>query len=244
MSYIYNDSILVPQTIYKVQDILKAGKDAKRFKNCNALFTQVINSTAHGRITGSMQTIPVRALINVKGYVAKAVRAQNADGFACVEQNKLGIPIGQAFLAPVSVSDTEAFFDIEGKRISVPLNILCSLERIKEKVTKEAKKVEKETGISHELVDLLDDKSARKEPEEPLPIFVRKLFPNLIVEEVREKIRKEHRPVYDMDGNDHNTIAEAERANVLIKQRILTQHVKIMVDMEYNRQEAEALKKG
>ena len=47
-----------------------------------------------------------------------------------------------------------------------------------------------------------------------------------------------------MDGNDHNTIAEAERANVLIKQRILTQHVKIMVDMEYNRQEAEALKKG
>ncbi len=31
MSYIYNDSILVPQTIYKVQDILKAGKDAKQF---------------------------------------------------------------------------------------------------------------------------------------------------------------------------------------------------------------------
>ena len=119
-----------------------------------------------------------------------------------------------------------------------------TLVKIEEKVTKEAKKVEKETGISHELVNLLDDKSARKEPEDPLPIFVRKLFPNLIVEEVREKIRKEHRPVYDMDGNDHNTIAEAERANVLIKQRILTQHVKIMVDMEYNRQEAEALKKG
>ena len=244
MSYIYTDSILEENKVYKVQKVSKLSKDSKRFIGLPCTFKYVSNSTAHGRITGSMQTIPVRALINVKGYVAKAVRAQNADGFACVEQNKLGIPIGQAFLAPVSVSDTEAFFDIEGKRISVPLNILCSLERIKEKVIKEVKKVEKETGISHELVNLLDDKSARKEPEDPLPIFVRKLFPNLIVEEVREKIRKEHRPVYDMDGNDHNTIAEAERANVLIKQRILTQHVKIMVDMEYNRQEAEALKKG
>ena len=244
MSYIYNDSILVPKTIYKVQDILKAGKDAKRFKNCNALFTQVINDQASVRITNNMHSLPVRCLINVKGYVAKPVRAENADGFAVVMQNTIGIPVGRAYLGPTRVTSDRAYFDINGSEISIPLNLTCCLVKIKEKVTKEAKKVEKETGISHELVNLLDDKSARKEPEDPLPIFVRKLFPNLIVEEVREKIRKEHRPVYDMDGNDHNTIAEAERANVLIKQRILTQHVKIMVDMEYNRQEAEALKKG
>ncbi len=244
MSYIYNDSILIPQKTYKVQEVLKAGKEAKRFKNCSAFLTQIINDQASVRITNNMHSVPVRCLINVKGYTAKPVRAENAHGFAVVMQNSIGIPVGRAYIGPTRVTSDRAYFDINGSEISIPLNLTCCLVKIEEKVTKEAKKVEKETGIPHKLVDLLDDKSARKEPEEPLPIFVKKLFPNLIVEEVRERIRNEHRPVYDMDGNDHNTIAEAERANVLIKQRILTQHVKIMVDMEYDRQEAEALKKG
>ena len=108
-------------------------------------------------------------------------------------QNTIGIPVGRAYLGPTRVTSDRAYFDINGSEISIPLNLTCCLVKIKEKVTKEAKKVEKETGISHELVNLLDDKSARKEPEDPLPIFVRKLFPNLIVEEVREKIRNEIR---------------------------------------------------
>lgn len=244
MSSIYTDSILIPQQKYKVQDIPKAGKEAKRFKNQSALFTQIVLDEASVRITNNMHALPIRSLIYVEGFIANPVRAENAHGFAVVRQNNLDIPVGQAYLDPVRVSDTHAFFDIEGKEVSIPLTIVCSLVRVKEKHAKEIDKVVKETGVSHTLTKLLDDKEASKEPKDPLPAFVKKLFPNLIVEEVRENITKQHNPVYDMDGNDHNTIAEAERANVRIKQRILTEHIKIMVNMEYDRQVAEALKKG
>lgn len=244
MSYIYTDSILIPQQKYKVQDIPKAGKEAKRFKNQSALFTQIVLDEASVRITNNMHALPIRSLIYVEGFIANPVRAENAHGFAVIRQNTLGIPVGQAYIDPTRVNDTHAFFNIEGKEVSIPLNIVCSLVRVKEKHSKEIDKVVKETGVSHTLTTLLDIPSARKEPEDPLPAFVKKLFPNLIVEDVRKAIRKEHRPVYDMNGDDHNTIEEAERANVRIKQELLTRQIKIMVDMEYDRQVAESLKKG
>jgi hypothetical protein len=41
------------------------------------LFKYPIQSTAHGRITGSMKEIPIRSLINVPGYKAIPVRQGN-----------------------------------------------------------------------------------------------------------------------------------------------------------------------
>lgn len=237
MSSIYYESELKENVTYKVQDIKKLSKDTKRFTNLFCLFKYVIGSTASGRITNTMQSIPVRALVNVEGYVANPVRASNAHGFAVIAQNSLAIPVGRAYLNPTSVDDTHASFDIEGKNVKLPLNILCSLVRIEEKKSKEIKNIEKKTGVSHTLVKALDIPSARKDIENPLPSFVMKLFPNLNLDEVKEKIKESKSHGYfDYEGNDHETILECDLANSLIRHKLLTEEVKIIVAMETERQ--------
>ena len=125
MSTIYAESDLIANRSYKVQDVSHI-RDAKRFIGLSALFKQVSNTTASVRITSTMQYVPVRCLIFVKGFVAKSVQAKNAEGFAIIAQNGLGIPVGRAYLNPTSVTDTHAVFDIEGKEVTILLNEFIS----------------------------------------------------------------------------------------------------------------------
>lgn len=220
MSTIYTDSILVENTGYKIQDIPKLGKDAKRFVGLKCLFNYVIGSSAHGRITGTMQSVPVRCLIDVKGYEAKPVRAVNAHGFAVTSQNTLGIPVGQAYLNPTSVSNTHAVFDINGKEVKIPLDILVSLVRIQEKkntkIKRETTKVSKATGIPSEAIDIIDASEARTDIQE-VPAFITKLLPNLNINDIRDRLRQKPGIFSDYNGEIHETIEAADKANTLIR---------------------------
>lgn len=180
----------------------------------------MVGSTAHVRITSTMQTVPVRSLINVKGFVAKGVQAENADAFAVIAQNSLGIPVGRAYLGPDSVTDTHAVFTIDGKVIKLPLDILASLVRIKEKVPKEVKKSAKKSGIPVEAVALLDSPEDRQDIEE-IPSAIMKMFPNLNVKDLKETLYKQEGVFLDYHDNIHETLQEADRANAVIRHKIL-----------------------
>lgn len=230
MSTIYTDSDLIADRSFKIQDVSQI-RDAKRFVGLSALFKQVSNTTASVRITGTMQSVPVRCLIFVKGFVAKSVQAKNAEGFAVVAQNGLGIPVGRAYLNPVSVSDTHATFDIEGKEVKLPLDILCSLVRIKEKKSKEVKKIEKaaeKDGVPSELINFLDQPQHR-EPITTMPAFITKLLPDLNLEDMRDIVNHEEDVYSDFDGNPHATMAEADKANEVLRyKRLAAKGVKLI----------------
>lgn len=240
MSFIYTDSELKENTPYIVNDIKKLSKDTKRFVGLKAIFKYVSNSTAHCYITGTMQTVPIRALIKVQGFIASPVRAVNAHGFAVVAQNQLGIPVGRAYINPVSVSNTHAIFDIDGKRLSLPLDILASLVRIEEKkdkeVVREEKKISKATGVSVDLANKLDIPGNRVDVEDPLPSFVKRLFPNLNVDDVKDRLQHRKGVFSDYEGNLHESIADVDKANAIIRHRILAEDISTLVSEEANRQ--------
>ena len=244
MSTIYTESDLIADRSYKVQDVSQI-RDAKRFIGLQALFKQVSNTTASVRITGNMQSVPVRCLIKVKGFEANIVQAKNAEGFAIIAQNGLGIPVGRAYLNPTSVTDTHAVFDIESKEVKLPLDILCSLVRIKEKKSKEVKKIEKSTekdGVPPELISLLDQPGNR-EPITTIPAFVTKLLPNLNLEDIRDIVNHEEDVYSDFDGNPHATMAEADKANEVIRYKRLAAKALKMINKQAELQFTEILNK-
>lgn len=230
MSIIYTESDLVPNQSYKIQDVSQI-RDAKRFIGLQALFKQVSNTTASVRITGNMQSVPVRCLIKVKGFEAKSVQSKNAEGFAVIAQNALGIPVGRAYLNPTAVTGTHAVFDIEGKEVKLPLEILCSLVRIKEKKTKEIKKVAKETGVSPEMVSLLDQPSHR-EPITAMPAFISKLLPDLNMDDIRDIVNHEADVYSDYEGNAYATMAEADKANEVLRHKRLSVKVLALIQKQ------------
>lgn len=233
MSIVYTESDLVPNQSYKIQDVSQI-RDAKRFIGITCLFKQVSNTTASVRITGNMQSVPVRCLIHVKGFVAKSVQSKNAEGFAVIAQNALGIPVGRAYLSPINVTATHAVFDIEGKELKLPLDILCSLVRIQEKKSKEVKKIEKEVekdGIPPELVRLLD-KPWNREPITTIPAFVTKLLPDLNLEDIRDIVNHEDDVYSDFEANPHATMAEADKANEVIRYKRLAAKCKSLINKQ------------
>ena len=241
MSIIYTESDLVPNQSYKIQDVSQI-RDAKRFIGLQALFKQVSNTTASVRITGNMQSVPVRCLIKVKGFEAKSVQSKNAEGFAVIAQNALGIPVGRAYLNPTAVTGTHAVFDIDGKEVKLPLEILCSLVRIKEKKTKEIKKVAKETGVSPEMIRLIDQPSNR-EPITAIPAFVSKLLPDLNIDDIRDIVNHEDDVISDFDGNPHATMEEADKANEIIRHKKLATKILALVQKQAEAQLTESRNK-
>ena len=241
MSIIYTESDLVPNQSYKIQDVSQI-RDAKRFIGLQALFKQVSNTTASVRITGNMQSVPVRCLIKVKGFEAKSVQSKNAEGFAVIAQNALGIPVGRAYLNPTAVTGTHAVFDIDGKEVKLPLEILCSLVRIKEKKTKEIKKVAKETGVSPEMIRLIDQPSNR-EPITAIPAFVSKLLPDLNIDDIRDIVNHEDDVISDFEGNPHATMAEADKANEIIRHKKLATKILALIQKQAEAQLTESRNK-
>lgn len=244
MSTMYTESDLVKQKKFRVQAVSKFPTDnRKHLIGKDVLLLDISGSTASIRWAGeNKHYIPVRSLINVKGFTAQGVQAKNADGFAVVAQNSLSIPVGRAYLNPTSVSAKHASFDIDGKEVKLPLEILCSLVRIKEKKTKEIKKVAKETGVSPEMIRLIDQPSNR-EPITAIPAFVSKLLPDLNIDDIRDIVNHEDDVISDFEGNPHATMAEADKANEIIRHKKLATKILALIQKQAEAQLTESRNK-
>lgn len=245
MSTIYRDSELQENEKYVVQDI-KQLRDAKRYIGKTVQFVYPKASTAHVRWTNNMHTLPIRALIKVPGYIANPINFENADAFAVVCQNDIPLPVGRVYIGPTSVTETHVIFTIDGKDVSIPRNILASMAKIKEKPTKEVKKVIKATGVSKEMVDVLD-KPEHREDIDAIPSIVLKIFPELNIEEIKDQLSKEEDFYGDYEGNPHLTQEEADRANAVIRHKRLsakiTKLIEAKVTKEFQTKRTEAVQK-
>lgn len=221
MSELYTDSILKENQKYLIQDI-KGLRDTKRFIGLSCLFRYIPkgSSTASVMITGTMQSVPVRCLIYVKGYIAASVNSENADGFAVIQNNNLGLPVGQAYLAPDKVDNLYAYFTIDSKSIKVPLSILCSLVKVKEKINTKTSKALKSKNIPVEALEELSNSSLRKDILE-VPSSLSKLLPNLNKQDLYNTIKTKTKEVFDYSGEVHSSIEEADRANTILRHKML-----------------------
>lgn len=224
MSFKYEESVLIYQQKYTVQDVSKFPKEDKYMIGTSVLLTDITNSSASITTNGRKKYIPVRALIKVKGFEAKGVRAENADGFAIVAKNTIGLPVGMAFIGPESIQNDKAIFTIDGKQIRIPLNICCSLVRIKEKVSK---KIVKETitedtnGIPTEVIQTIDASSLRQDID-GIPESVLRLLPNVNIKDIKEVLYTKTQGVYsDYNGEIHETLAACDKANTVIRHKMI-----------------------
>lgn len=240
---IYTDSVLEIGKQYTVQDVSHM-KDYKYLIGQKVLLLDVIGSTASIRKMNK-HYIPVRSLIEVTGYKAKAVQVKNADGFAVVMQNKLNIPIGTAYLNPTRITNTNFTVMHDGKEVTIPLDIVCSLVKDSkaEKKPKIAKAV-KDKGIpevvAEDLMEFIAPSENRKDIVE-LPASLIKLLPHVNIQDIRDSITVEPGVYSDMEGNIHETIAEMEKSNTRIKHKMVTT---ILVDIaaKFLHQEAEDIR--
>jgi hypothetical protein len=220
MSTIYYDSELKENEKYTVQDIKKL-RSSEKYIGHVVQFRYMNGLTAHVRWTNNMHTLPARALIKVPGYVASTVHSKNAHAFAVIGQNSLGLPVGRVYIGPTGVTETHAIFSIDGKELKIPLDILASMVKVKEKITKEVKKTLKKTEDSARLgqfIEILDNPEAR-EPIGEVPAMVQKLFPDVTLAEITDVVNKEEGLWSDYDNNPHLSMEEADRANVIIKDK-------------------------
>ena len=192
---------------------------------------QLVGTTAHVIFAGRMCEIPIRSLIEVIGYHAQAVHAKNADGFVVNSRNSLGLAVGTAYLNHnKDKSDSKNIvMDIKGKEVKIPFEILTALvsNKRKEKPVKVSKIAEK-TGFSPELVEAMSELAAPHENREDIdfiPASIKKLLPGVNLVELRDLLRTEEDVWYDMEGNDHKTIAEVDKANTKIRNRIFKERM-------------------
>lgn len=223
MGYKYEESILKNQQKYVVQDVTKFPKTESYMIGSNVLLTDLHNTSASIVTNGRKKWIPARALIKVKGFEAKAVRAKNADGFAIVAKNNLGLPVGLAFIGPDKINDEVAIFSIDGKTISIPLNICCSLVRIKEKASTKLVKesTESSKGLSTTLIEAIDQSPLRHDFD-GIPESVTRLLPNINFKDIKEVLYSQTKGVYaDYEGNVHETLADCDVANTVIRHKMI-----------------------
>ena len=230
MSTRYDDSALVTNKQYTVQDVPKFPSNKKFMIGKLALLVQVTNTTASVRFTNNLHEIPVRALFNIAGYTARSVHAKNADGFVIKCNNEFGIAIGTAFLEPDSVTDTHAVFTINGATLKLPLNILIALERNKVKVTK-VKKIKSENGAVVPTTVVEAVAGAIQIPDiSKLPSAVSKILPELNIPELITRVKTAPLECFDFNGNDHDTIEKAIIAN----SRFLHEQIQKIIIEEVN----------
>lgn len=241
MGYKYEESILKYQQKYVVQDVSKFPKEESHLKGKTVLLTDLQNTSASVITTGIKKWIPTRSLIKVNGFQAKGVRAENADGFAIIAKNALGLPVGLALLGPDKVTSTQATFTIDGKTIIVPLDICCALVQIKEKVsTKVIKKStsENNSSIPTEVIQAIDASSLRQDID-GIPESVVRLLPNIDIKELKENIYHNHKDVYfDYSGEPHETLAACDKANTVIRHKLIqkacTDLITTKLDAQWN----------
>lgn len=234
MSTRYEDSVVRTQQQYVVQTVSKYPQEKAFLIGKRVLVVEINGSTAsvkHG--AGARHYIPVRSLFNVPGYTARGVRAANAHGFVVKCSNEFNIAIGTAFLEPTSVSDTHAKFTIDNKELSLPLNILISLERNKVKVKdRTVKKEATSSGVPISVIEAVA--GAIKVPAiTELPSAVNKLLPELNIQVLIDNIKSADIEVFDFTGEVHNSIAAAMLANEkythsLIQKYVMSEVTKVL----------------
>lgn len=224
-----------PYTINKVSHLQA---DVLKLIGLKAIFKAVNGSTASVQVTGRMKSVPVRSLVTVKGYEFKAVSPKNADGFVVIAKNNFGFKVGTAFLKPTIIDKEFAHFTVEGKSVRLPLDILTALVKKKEKAvkaaTKEIKKASKDSGIPHEVIQEISDATNLSDCT-TVPPFLLKLLPNVYVEEIAEILKEQPGTYSDFNGEIHETIAEASKANVVIKHKMLEEKFLQMLEIHTRR---------
>lgn len=224
MGYKYEDSILKYQQKYVVQDVSNFPKEEGYLKGKTVLLTDLHGTSASIITNGIKKWIPARSLIKVQGFKAKPVRFQNADGFAVISKNNLGLPVGLALLGPDKTTIDQATFIIDGKTIIVPLNICCALIQIKEKVNpKLVKEVvpENTTCIPTEVIQAIDASSLRQDID-GIPESIVRLLPNINIRDLKESLYHTHKDAYfDYSGEPHETLAACDRANTVIRHKLI-----------------------
>lgn len=239
-SIILNNVVLIPNTKYKVQETSKFPKNRTFLIGKEVLFLKVTGSTASVRHLGNLHEVPVRSLINVIGYTAKGVKASNADGFVVVQQNTLGINVGTVYLEPVAITNEHFVIEAEGKRLSIPLNIVSALVKNENADTTSIKKKEKisaVTGLDTSTIEHLDEMMAPSEIRkdiDKLPIVVEKLLPSTNFSVLKAHLREADGVFSDYEGNLHATISEADKANTLIRHKLLQAKLMILVSQKIN----------
>lgn len=238
---VYTDSALVIDKRYLVQEVSKFPKKKDYMIGQYCVLKQIVGSTAHVMFTSRMTEIPVRSLIQVPEYTAKGVQAKNADGFVVVTQNTLGIPVGTAYLNPEEVTKTHFKLTVAGKLVSIPLDIVAALKKNKalEKPVN-AEKVSKATGVSPQLVVVVDELVAphsNREDIKEVPPSLMKLLPGVNLVELRDTLLSSPMECFDYEGNVHSSIAECDKANTRIRHKGLT---KLLVRRANQRFEEEA----
>ena len=233
---IYTDSVLEKQKQYTVQNVSHM-KDYSYLIGNKVLLLDINGSTA-SILKVNKHYIPVRSLINVVGYTAKSVAIKNADGFAVVSRNTLGIPVGTAYLNPTRITTTHFFVEVDGKEIKVPLDIVCSL--VKDKSLQKSPKI---TTVSNKLgvpAQVVEDVSEFISPIEnrkdilEIPASIVKLLPHVNLQDLRDQLKHKEDVYSDYDGNLHKTIAEADKANQKIRHKLNTDVLIKMVSDHLN----------
>lgn len=228
---VYTESVLEINKRYTVQKVTKFPKAREYMIGQQCVIKQLVGTTAHVMFTGRMCEIPIRSLIKVTGYHAQAVHAKNADGFVVNSQNSLGLAVGTAYLNHnKDKSDSKHIvMDIKGKELKVPFEILTALvsNKKKEKPVKTEKIAEK-TGFTPAMVGVMSELLAPHENREDndfIPASIKKLLPGVNLVELRDLLLVQEDVWYDMEGNDHKTIAEVDKANTKIRNRIFKERM-------------------
>lgn len=228
---VYTESILKTDKRYLVQDVSKFPKLKQYMIGQHCVLKQIVGSTAHVMFTGRMTEIPVRALIDVVGFHAKAVSAKNADGFVVIKQNTLGLPVGTAYLNHIKEKSNSDYVVIEtnGKEVKIPFDILGALVRNKKKEKAiQSSKIADKTGFTSTMVEVMDELAAphdNRQDDDFIPAAIIKLLPGVNLVELRDLLRSESDVFYDYEGNDHKTISDCDKANTRIRHRLLKERL-------------------
>ena len=236
MTTVYTESVLKTDKRYLVQDVSKFPKAKSFMIGQHCILKQIVGSTAHVMFTGRMTEIPVRSLIDVVGFHAKAVSAKNADGFVVIKQNTLGLPVGTAYLNHVKEKSDNDYVVIEtnGKEVKIPFDILGALVRNKKKEKAvRSDKIAGKTGFTPAMVEVMDELAAPHEnrlDNDFIPSTIIKLLPGVNLVELRDLLRSESDVFYDYEGNDHKTISDCDKANTRIRHRLLKERLMKMAN--------------
>ena len=227
-------SVLLINTKYRVVETTKMPLSKQFIIGKEVLLLSINNKTASVRHGGNKHEVPVRALINVVGYTCKGVAHKNADGFVVVSKNKLGLEVGTAYLNPVAVSDTTFTVEVDGKRITVPLDIVCSLvKNVKAESNVGVKKIKNNTQLSDSVIETTAELMApsdNRQDIERLPAVVQKLLPNTNLSVLRAHLRQSDGVYADYEGNLFNTIEEADKSNTKIRHKLLQDKLMVLIN--------------
>lgn len=236
---IHIQSVLETDKTYRIQEVSKFPKKLAHMIGQNCILKQIVGGSVKVQNKGIMREILARSIIKVAGYTAKGVSNKNADGFIVTQQNILGLPI----LEPEITRNDYIEIQYNNRTIKVPFNILAALVQTK-KIEKNIpmERIAEQTGVSPKLVEVCDELLSSHENRKDIadiPAALIKLLPDVNLVVLRDKIRKSEDAWFDLKGNLHATIADAERENTKIRHRELTNALIEMSTVDFKRQAEE-----